>query len=291
MFIEQFVNALATGIMLGAIYAAIALGLALTFGILHIPNIAHPVFVVAGAYAVAVANGYGWDPLLSGLIAGVPFYLAGIFFYEFYARAFERGGRADTMQALTLFFGVSLVLETVLLLKFGTDLQTVEVEYVGQRLPIGILMLPYRLLVPAAVAPLLIATFWAYLKYTYTGIALRAVAHDDRALHVSGINPTRIKRHAFGLAAALAVIAGAILIITGPVDPFSGRYQLGRAFAIVVLAGMGAIPGTLAAAIIRGVAESLVSAFLNPSWAPGVAFAVLLATLAIKPQGLFGAKQ
>jgi branched-chain amino acid transport system permease protein len=291
MFLEILVNAVATGVLLGSIYAALALGLAVTFGILHIPNIAHPVFVILGAYVAAVANEYGWDPLVAALAGVLPFYAIGALFYEFYARVFERRGEADTMQALTLFFGVSLVVETALALEFGTNQQTVDLDYVGRSLSIGLVVLPYRLLVPAAVAPVLILTLWAYLKYTYTGIAIRAVAYEERALQVSGLDPRRIKRHTFGIAAVTALVAGAILVITGPVDPFSGRLQIGRAFAVVILAGLGAVPGTLVAALVIGVAESLVSAFLNPSWAPGVAFTVLLATLALKPEGLFGASR
>lgn len=288
MFAEILINAVATGILLGGIYAALALGLAVTFGILHIPNIAHPVFVVLGAYAAVAANERGWDPIVASLACALPFYALGALFYEFYARAFERRGEADTMQALTLFFGVSLVVETVLVLKFGTNPQTVDVDYVGQSLRLGLLVLPYRLLVPAAVAPVLILALWGYLKFTYAGIAIRAAAYDVRALQISGIDPRWIKRHAFGIASVTAAVAGAVIVIIGPVDPFSGRLQIGRAFAVVILAGMGAVPGTLVAAVIIGVAESLVSAFLNPSWAPGVAFTALLVTLALKPQGLFG---
>ncbi len=291
MFLEILIIAVATGLLLGSIYAALALGLAVTFGILHIPNIAHPVFVVLGAYLAVVANERGWDPILAALAGALPFYLLGALFYEFYARVFERRGEADTMQALTLFFGVSLVVETALVLKFGTNQQTVDVDYVGQSLRIGLLVMPYRLLVPALVAPVMILTLWAYLKFTYAGIAIRAAAHDVRALQVSGVDPHWIKRHAFGIASVTALVAGAILVIIGPVDPFSGRLQIGRAFAVVILAGMGAVPGTILAAFIIGVAESLVSAFLNPSWSPGVAFLILLATLALKPHGLFGASR
>ncbi len=289
MFAEILVNAVATGLLIGSIYAALALGLAVTFGILHIPNIAHPAFVVLGAYVAVAANARGWDPIVAAMAAAVPFYGVGALFYEFYARVFERRGGVDTMQALTLFFGVSLVVETVLVLQFGANQQTVDVDYVGRSLRLGLLVMPYRLLVPAAVAPVLIAGLWAYLRYTATGTAIRAVATEQRALQVSGIDPTRIKRHAFGIAAATAALAGAVLVIIAPVDPFAGRLQIGRAFAVVILAGMGAVPGTLAAAFIIGVAEQLVTAFLSPSWAPGVAFAILLATLAFRPQGLFGA--
>lgn len=291
MFLDQLVNSIGAGVMMGSIYAALALGLAVTFGLLHIPNIAHPAFVVAGAYVVAVGNSYGFDPLLVAVVALVPFYVMGLAFYEFYARLFERRGAADTMNALTLFFGVSLVVETALLMKFGTNQQSVSVTYVGQSLVIGLLSLPYRLLVPALLAPAMIALLWLYLHFTHAGIAIRAVAHDERALSVSGIDPRWIKRHAFGIAAATAVVAGAALIIVGPVDPFGGRLMIGRAFAVVVLAGMGSLPGTIAAGILIGVSESLVAAFASPSWAPAVAFSILLATLALRPEGLFGVRR
>lgn len=289
-FLDLITNALVSGVALGSIYALLALGLSVTFGVLHIPNVAHPALMIAGAYAVVFANARGLDPIVAALLLTVPFYALGIVFYEFYARAFEKRGRGNTLQSLTLFFGVSLVIEIALVVAFGTDLRSVEVPYVGRSLEFGIVLLPYRFLVPALLAPVVILTLWLYMTRTYSGLALRAVAHDDRALSISGVNPVSVKRHAFGIATALAVLAGAALVITGPVDPFAGRVQIGRVFAIVVLAGLGSIPGTLVAAILIGIAEALVTAFLSPSWAPGVAFAILLGTLAIRPSGLFGAR-
>jgi branched-chain amino acid transport system permease protein len=287
--LELILNAVTTGIVLGSIYALIALGLSITFGILHIPNVAHPAMVIAGAYAAVMSNQYGLDPLLAGLLWSVPFYVLGYIFYEFYARLFEARGGGNTMQSLTLFFGTSLVLEVALAVAFGTDLRSVHVGYVGQSLQIGIVTIPYRFLIPAAMTPAILVILWLYLSRTYSGLAIRAVAHDERAVSISGLDPFAIKRHAFGIALALAAIAGAALVVTGPVDPFGGRIFIGRVFAIVVLAGMGTITGTLPAAILIGVAESLVMSFLSPSWAPGVAFAILLATLGLKPTGLFGA--
>ncbi|MDC7784526.1 branched-chain amino acid ABC transporter permease [Rhodoplanes sp. TEM] len=289
MILELLANAISTGVLLGCIYAALALGLAVSFGLLHIPNIAHPVFVVTGAFAATVFNAMGFDPLLVSLPLALVFYGAGIAFFEFYSRIYEKRGESDTMQALTLFFGVSLVIETVLVMQFGADQRSTDVDYVGQSLTLGPVVMPYRLLIPALVAPVMVTALWLYLKYTYAGIAIRAVAHDERALSVSGIDPGWIKRHAFGIAAATAAISGAALVIVGPIDPFAGRMQIGRAFAVVILAGMGSIPGTLAAGILIGVTEALVGAFGSPSWAPAVAFTMLLATLAFKPSGLFGA--
>lgn len=287
--LDLTVNALVTGVVLGSIYALLALGLAVTFGVLHIPNVAHPAVVVAGAYAVVAANGWGLDPILAGFLWAPAFYLLGLGFYAFYARAFEARGGRNTLQSLTLFFGLSLVVEVALVVAWGTDLRTVSVPYVGQSLRLGFVAIPYRFLVPALVTPLVIIGLWLFLTRTDTGLAIRAVAHDERAVSVSGVDPVAVKRHAFGIATALAVIAGAALVITAPVDPFVGRIYLGRVFAIVVLAGMGNLPGVFFAGILIGVAESLVMSFLSPSWAPGVAFAILLATLGLKPTGLFGA--
>ncbi|MGK6314189.1 branched-chain amino acid ABC transporter permease [Neorhizobium sp. DT-125] len=287
--IDILLNAIVTGILLGSVYASLALGLGITFGILHIPNIAHPTLVVAGAFFVYTLSQWGLDPIVAALIGLVPFYILGAALYLFYSSVFERRGGANVLQSLTLFFGLSLVVEILLVLSFGSELKSVGASYIGSSLKLGLLTVPYRLLIPALLGPAMIAAIWLYLSRTNSGTAIRAVAHEERALSIAGLNPASVKRHAFGIATATAVVAGAALIMVGPVEPFAGRYQIGRVFAIVVLAGMGSIPGSLVIAIAIGIAEALVSSYLNPSWSPGVAFAVLLLGLASRPQGLFGA--
>ncbi|OXR48956.1 MULTISPECIES: branched-chain amino acid ABC transporter permease [unclassified Pusillimonas] len=289
--LDIFFNAISTGVLLGSIYAAVALGLAITFGILHIPNVAHPTLVIVGAYFVVLLGQWGVDPLLAALIGLPVFYVFGMLLYTFYSQAFERRGQVNTLQSLTLFFGLSLVIEIAIALLFGSELKSVSAPYIGTSLNLGVFTLPYRLLIPALLAPIMIALLWMYFTKTNSGTAIRAVAHDDRALSIAGIDPAWIKRHAFGIATATAVVGGVALVMMGPVDPFSGRFQIGRVFAIVVLAGMGSIPGTLVVAIMIGIAESFVSAYLTPSWSPGVAFAILLLALAFRPQGLFGASR
>lgn len=287
--IDILLNAVVTGILLGSVYASLALGLGITFGILHIPNIAHPTLVVAGAFFVYTLAQWGLDPIVAAVIGLVPFYVLGLALYFFYSRVFERRGGANVLQSLTLFFGLSLVVEILLSLGFGSELKSVSVSYIGSSLKLGVLTVPYRLLIPALLGPVMIAAVWLYLSRTNSGTAIRAVAHEERALSIAGLDPAAVKRHAFGIATATAVVAGAALIMVGPVEPFAGRFQIGRVFAIVVLAGMGSIPGSLVIAIAIGVAEALVSSYLNPSWSPGVAFAILLLGLAFRPQGLFGA--
>jgi branched-chain amino acid transport system permease protein len=127
-----------------------------------------------------------------------------------------------------------------------------------------------------------------YLSRTFTGRAIKAVAQDQTALALMGADPVRIKQWAFGIATATCAIAGALLIIVGPIEPGMGRLYIGRTFCVAVLAGLGSMSGTLIAGIILGVTESLVLTSLGTSWAPAVAFGLLLIVLAVRPSGLFG---
>jgi len=132
------------------------------------------------------------------------------------------------------------------------------------------------------------SAIYLYLSRTFTGRAILAVAQDRLALQLMGADPVRIKQFAFGLAIATTAIAGSLLIIIGPVEPSVGRLYIGRVFAIVVLGGMGSISGMFIAALILGIVETLVATFMGPSWAPAVAFGLLLLTLAVRPAGLLG---
>jgi len=127
-----------------------------------------------------------------------------------------------------------------------------------------------------------------YLSKTFIGRAIKAVAQDESALRLMGANPVHIKQWAFGIATAVAGIAGTLLIIVGPVDPSLDRIYIGRTFCVVVLAGLGSMTGTLLASLILGIAESIVLTFFGASWAPAVSFGLLLIVLGIRPKGLFG---
>jgi len=288
MLFELGANAVVSGLLLGGLYAVASLGLTIAFGLLQVPNVAHPTFMVLGAYCAYLGNLLGVDPVIASVIFAPAFYLAGMVFYQAYFVCFERRGRGNTLQSFTFFFGIAMVLEVALILAVGVDLRSVDVGYVGKSLAIGFVTMPYRFIIPFVIGSIVGGGMWLFLSRTHMGLAIRAVAHDDKALRIVALSPTQVKRHAFGIAMLTAALAGAAVIIVNPVDPFIGREYIGRSFAIVVLAGMGSVPGTLAAAVIIGLLESLVITFVGATWAPGVAFAVLLATLAIKPSGIFG---
>jgi branched-chain amino acid transport system permease protein len=288
MSFELASNAIVSGLLLGGLYAVASVGLTVDFGLLGIPNVAHPTFIVLGAYCVKFANSLGLDPIVAGILFAPLFYAGGAALYEAYFHSFEARGRGDTLQSFTFFFGVALALQVALVLAVGVDLKSVGAAYIGKSLTIGMIRMPFRLIVSFAAGLLAAAVVWLVLSLTSTGLAIRAVAHDADALRMIGLSPTRAKRHAFGLSMMTASLAGAALITVSPIDPFIGTQYIGRTFAVVVLAGMGSVPGTVVAALVIGVLESLVVTFVGASWAPGVSFAALLGTLALRPAGIFG---
>ncbi len=171
---------------------------------------------------------------------------------------------------------------------FGVDYRLVEAPYIGPSLHLGPIELPGRLLVPFLVALAMVGALHLFTSRTFIGRAILAVAQDQLALRLMAADPVRIKRIAFGLSIATASVAGAVLIVIQPVEPSIGRDYIGRVFAICVMGGLGSFGGTLAAAMILGIVESLTATFYGPSWTPAVAFGFLLITLAIRPSGLFG---
>jgi branched-chain amino acid transport system permease protein len=286
--LDLFANAVVAGVLLGGFYAAVTIGLTIAFGQLDVVNIAHPAFVVTGSFCAYILNAtFGMDPVLVGVLLAPVFFLVGVGIYSVYYGSFERRGE-EALRGLAFFFGIMFIIEVLLIMSFGVDFRLVEAAYIGQSFHLGFVGVPLRMLVPFVVAAAMGIGIYLYLSRTFTGRAIRAVSQDRLALQLMGAGPVRIKQIAFGLALATTAIAGALLIVIGPVEPSVGRLYIGRVFAIVVLGGMGSIGGTFAAAMILGIVESMVSTFFGPSWAPAVAFGFLLFALAVRPSGLFG---
>jgi branched-chain amino acid transport system permease protein len=212
----------------------------------------------------------------------------GLGVYQFYYVTFERRGTDTGLRGLAFFFGIAFIIEVGLILAFGVDQRLVEAPYIGQSLEIGDMRVPWRMIVAFGMALVLMAVLMVFLSRTFTGRAIKAVAQDEGALRLMGADPVRVKRLAFGIATAVTAITGALLIIVGPVEPGLGRLYIGRTFCVVVLAGLGSVPGTIVAGLILGIVESIVLTTAGAAWAPAVAFGILLAVLAVRPAGLFG---
>jgi branched-chain amino acid transport system permease protein len=285
---DLLVNAVVAGVLLGGFYAAVSLGISVTFGLLDVVNIAHPVFVILGSYAAyEMNNAFGFDPLLTGLIFTPGFFVLGAVVYQIYYVSFEKKGEA-ALRGLVFFFGLLFIIEVALLLAYGVDYRLLETSYAGRSINIGDIGIALRLLVPCLVGIAMTAALHLFLSRTFYGRAIMGVSQDSLALRLMGADPVRIKTIAFGLGIATASLAGALLIIIAPVEPSISREYIGRVFAIAVLGGMGNIGGTLVASMLLGVAESLTSTFSGPSWSLAVSFGILLLVLAVRPSGLFG---
>ena len=285
---ELFINALIAGLLLGGFYAAVTVGISISFGILDIVNIAHPAFIILGSYIAYIVNiNLGIDPILVGIVMLPAFYALGAAVYQIYYVSFERRGQ-EALRGLAFFFGLLFITEVGLILVFGVDYRYVQAPYIGPSLRFGAADFPLRMLVPCVIALIMFGLLQLFLSRTFTGRAIKAVAQDEAALRLMGADPVSIKQWAFGIATGVSALAGAMLIIVSPVEPAMDRIYIGRTFCIVVLAGLGSMTGTLASGLILGISESIVLMFFGASWAPAVAFGLLLVVLGIRPQGLFG---
>ncbi len=285
---DLLINAAIAGVLLGGFYAAVTVGVSISFGMLDVVNIAHPAFIILGSYiAYIVQAETGADPILIAILALPAFYALGMGVYQVYYLAFERRGQ-EALRGLAFFFGLLFITEVGLILVFGVDYRYVQAFYIGPSWRIGPADFPLRMLVPFLISTAMLLGLQLYLSRTFIGRAIKAVAQDQLALQLLAANPTRIKRIAFGISIATAALAGAFLIIIQPIEPSIGRDYIGRVFAICVLGGMGSLPGTVIAALLLGIMESFTATFYGPSWAPAVAFGFLLITLAVRPAGILG---
>jgi branched-chain amino acid transport system permease protein len=286
--LELLLDAVVLGLLLGCFYAAVSIGLSVSFGLLDVPHVAHPAFLVLASYGTYLLGEYGVDPIVAGLLLTPVFFLFGLGMYRLYYETFEKRGSDAGVRGIAFFFGIAFIIEVLIIIAFGVDQRTVQAPYIGKSLEIMSLRIPMRLIVAFAVALVLTLVLTLYLSRTFTGRAIRAVAQDAEALRLMGANPVKIKQWAFGIATGVLGIAGALLIIVQPVEPTLDRAYIGRTFCVVVMAGLGSMSGTLVAGLILGVAESIVLTLYGASWAPAISFTLLLGVLAVRPQGLFG---
>ena len=281
-------NAIIAGLLLGGFYAAVSIGISISFGMLDVVNIAHPGFIILGSYIAYIVNThFGVDPIAVSLLLSPLFFLLGMALYRVYYLCFEKRGQ-ESLRGLAFFFGILFITEVALILIFGVDYRTVKTAYADTTLRLGVVDFPLRLVVPFLVSMAMVVGIQLFLTHTFFGRAVLAVAQDQLALRLMGVNPVRIKELAFALSIATAGVAGAFLIVIQPVEPSIGREYIGLVFAVCVLGGMGSIWGTLLGAFVLGLAESFTSTFFGPSWAPAVSFGLLLFALAFRPAGLFG---
>src|SRR2546430_6241565 len=200
-------NAVIAGLLLGGFYAAVTVGISISFGMLDVVNIAHPAFIILGSYIAYIVNATtGADPIVAAILMLPVFYLLGTAIYQVYYVAFEKRGQ-EALRGLAFFFGLLFITEVVLILVFGVDYRYVEAPYIGPSWRLGVMDFPLRMLVPCVAALAMFGALELFLSYTFIGRAISAVAQDQLALRLMGASPIRIKRIAFGISIATTAVA------------------------------------------------------------------------------------
>jgi branched-chain amino acid transport system permease protein len=279
--------ALVGGVLTGGVYALVALGLTLIYGVLHIVNFAHgALLMVAMFLAWSLFSHAGIDPYAAvPLVAGVMF-LVGWALYRFLIGQISRG---DDQAILLTTLGLAVVLDNVALIVFQGDTRTIETPLSFAMVEAGPLLLPAAKLISFAVALMLAGLLWAFMALTRTGRAIRAVAKEPEGARLMGIRPERMFALAYGIGIACLGAAGCLLLPSFYVSPSVGENFVLVAFTIVVLGGMGSFPGALMGGVLVGVAESMGGLFLGESLGPISISLIFILILLVRPTGLFGA--
>jgi branched-chain amino acid transport system permease protein len=286
--LETLTQAVINGLLIGGIYALVSIGVTLIFGVVKIVNFAQGEFVMIGMYiSFFLATRFGIDPIVSLLVSMPVLFVVGVLIQHVLIRRVL--GQND-MPQIFLTFALSLLIMNLALMLFTADYRTVHTSYSDESLHFGGLYVPVAKLIAFVLAMVLSGVLWVFLHTTDMGKAMRAAAQNRDVAMLMGINPNRVFCVALGVALALAGAAGSLLMPFYPAYPMVGQVFVLMAFVAVVLGTLGNIIGALVASLMMGVAESLGIQFIGADSGLLVVFALLLLTLAVRPNGLAGGR-
>jgi len=282
------ITAILNGLLTGAVYALVALGLTLIYGVLHIINFAHGALLSTALFGAFFAfRLLGLDPYLAALFLAPALFAFGYALQRFIIGPASHG---DDRNILLVTLGVSVVIENVLLYAFRADTRTIDVPYAFQTLDLGFTFLPIPRVIGFGAVLAVAVALWALMTWTDLGKAIRAVAKEKLGAELAGIDVAHVYAVTFGLGTACVAIAACLLIPTYYVNPTVGEAFVLIAFTIVVLGGMGSVPGALIGGLLIGVVESLSGLFLGESLGQIGIFLIFIMVLLVRPTGLFGVK-
>ena len=280
---------LVLGVLTGGVYALLASGLTLYFGVMRVVQIAHPAFLFLAAYLTYFLFTFlGVDPLLSILVTVPVYFVLGMLIQRLLLSRLRP--HSFTMMSVLLTFALALLIEGGLGVVATGSFRSVTVGYAARSLQIGSVRLPYDRLIGFAVAVATLALLFAILRYSRYGQALRATIQHREAARLVGIDTDRITAVGFGIGLATAAVGGAVLALITPFFPAAHWGWIARLMAIIVVGGLGSLSGAALAAVMLGVIEALVLVTLDATWAALVFYAFLFLTLVFRPQGFFGGR-
>jgi branched-chain amino acid transport system permease protein len=284
------VQAILNGLLTGALYALIGMGMALIFGVMRIVNFTHGAFLMLGMYVSYVLfEKTGLNPYYGFLISGAVLFVIGYATYMGLLRPIR--GQVDFMVIL-LTMGLALIITDAVQLIFGADYHQINLPLLSRNIRIGSqISLNAPWLVSFAIAMVLAFVLYFVVTHTMFGRAARAIAQNPYPSPLMGINVNRVQAISFGIGAAAAGIAGGLLLPVFYLFPEVGNQFELKSFVMVVLGGMGSIQGAAIAGLVLGVVESLTSLYWGNEWALAVDFVILILVLSLKPSGIFGSQR
>lgn len=281
-------EAVVNGLLAGAAYALVALGLTLVYGVLHIVNFAHGAMLTAAMFAAWLLHeAFGIDPYVAIVPLAAAFFGAG---YALQRWVIGPASHADDGNTLLVTLGISVVIENLLLAVFRSDTRSLGGDSAFDVVEVGPMLLSRPRLIGFVVAFVTSGLLWLLLARTDTGRAIRAVAKEKLGAQLSGIEPRHIYAVTFGLGGACVAVAACLLLPTFYVNPRVGNTFVLVAFTIVVLGGMGSIPGALLGGLLIGVVESLGGLLLGDSLGQLGIYLIFILVLIVRPTGMFGAR-
>ena len=281
-----FTQIVLNGILLGGLYACMAISFSLIWGVMNIINLAHGSMMLVGAYVTYSLNSrFGIDPILT-----IPFSAAALFMlgYALQHIVFNRVAMTSVFLTLILTFGLDMMLINLNIALFTADVRSITTWYSSVALEIGGIRLALTRILVFALALLMTLVLHLFLKWSRTGRAIRATAQDARAARVMGINTSRIYAITFGLGAAMAGATGSLITVVYAFSPVIGDPFTLKSFVVVILGGLGNMFGAIVAGIFLGVAENVASGFVHPGYRDAISFCLLLTVLVLRPTGFLG---
>lgn len=280
-------TAIVNGLLTGAVYALVALGLTLIYGVLHIINFAHGALLSAALFAAFFAfQKLGLDPYIATLLLAPVFFALG---YALQRVVIGPASHGDDRNMLLVTLGLSVLIENGLLYAFRADTRTIDLAYAFKTLNFGFVFVAVPRVISFAAVFFVAMALWLMMTLTDTGKAIRAVAKEKLGAELAGIEVAHIYAVTFGLGTACVAVAACLLVPTYYVNPSAGNAFVLVAFTVVVLGGMGSVPGALIGGLLIGVVESLGGFFFGESLGQLGIFLIFIAVLLLRPRGLFGA--
>ena len=283
-----FLQTLVNGLLLGGVYALAASGLTLVFGVMNVINVAHGAMLILAAYLTfALWTHTGIDPILSILITTPVMFAFGWLLYRLTIR---RLSGAPASMSVLLTFAIALIIEGTLGLIYKGNFKSVTPGYFDRSFRVGAIYIPNARLYACGTAVIVLGALALVLTKTWLGRAIRASAQNPQVARLVGIDVGAVAAFAFALGVATTGAGGSLISVLYPFLPASHYQWISRLLGVIVLGGMGSLPGAVLAALAMGVGETMTTAYISPQWQTAVPYVVIFIVLLLRPQGLLGTR-